>query len=119
LNSGPSLWATPSALFCDGFFWDRVSWTICPSWLRTLILLISASWVARITGVSHWCPIIPFTFSYAFSSDLPLGISCICELSVSFHLNVSSLKTGTLFFVHYCVTIAHNYKCQYQVVGVQ
>jgi hypothetical protein len=31
-------------------------WTICPSWLQTVILLISASWVARITGVSHWCP---------------------------------------------------------------
>jgi hypothetical protein len=32
-------------LFCDGFFWDTVSWTICPGWLRTTILLISASWV--------------------------------------------------------------------------
>jgi ABC-type Fe3+ transport system permease subunit len=40
--------------FCDGYFWDRVSWTICLSWLQTVILLISASWVARITGVSHW-----------------------------------------------------------------
>jgi hypothetical protein len=28
--------------------------TICPSWLQTMILLITASWVARITGVSHW-----------------------------------------------------------------
>jgi hypothetical protein len=24
-------------------------------WLWTAILLISASWVARITGVCHWC----------------------------------------------------------------
>jgi hypothetical protein len=55
LNSGPSPWATPSAHFCDGVFWDRVSWTICPCWLQTTILLISVSWVARITGVSHWC----------------------------------------------------------------
>jgi hypothetical protein len=39
-----------------GFFWDRVSQTICPGWLRKVILLISASWVARITGVSHQCP---------------------------------------------------------------
>jgi hypothetical protein len=37
-------------------FWDRVSWTICLGWLRTMILLISASWVARITGVSHPVP---------------------------------------------------------------
>jgi hypothetical protein len=32
---------------------DRVSWTIC--WLQTAIFLISVSWVARITGMSHWC----------------------------------------------------------------
>jgi hypothetical protein len=27
--------------------------TICQGWLQTMILLISASWVPRITGVSH------------------------------------------------------------------
>jgi hypothetical protein len=42
--------------FVMGFFRDRVSWTICPSWFWTMILLISASWVARITGMSHWYP---------------------------------------------------------------
>jgi hypothetical protein len=36
-------------------FQDRVSWTICPGWLWTVILLISASWVAGITGVSLQC----------------------------------------------------------------
>jgi hypothetical protein len=30
--------------------------TICLDWLGTSILLISASWIARITGVSHQCP---------------------------------------------------------------
>jgi hypothetical protein len=35
-------------------FRNRVSWTICLSWLRTAILLLSASRVARIIGVSHW-----------------------------------------------------------------
>jgi hypothetical protein len=40
--------------FCDGFFPDRVLWTIYLCWFRTAILLISASWVARITGRSHW-----------------------------------------------------------------
>jgi hypothetical protein len=35
------------------FFRDRVSKTICRGWLRTAILLISASWVAGITGVGH------------------------------------------------------------------
>jgi hypothetical protein len=36
--------------FCDRYFWDRVSQTICLGWLWTSILLISASWVTRITG---------------------------------------------------------------------
>jgi hypothetical protein len=45
-----------SPIFCDGFFRDRVSWTISPGWLWITILLISASWVARITGVSHQHP---------------------------------------------------------------
>jgi hypothetical protein len=35
------------------FFRSRISQTICLCWLRAMILLISASWVARITGVSH------------------------------------------------------------------
>jgi hypothetical protein len=33
-------------------FWNRVSQTICPGWFWTTILLITASWVVRITGVS-------------------------------------------------------------------
>jgi hypothetical protein len=55
LNSGPTPWATPPAPFCEGFFWDRVSQTFCPGWLWITVLLISASWVARITGMSHQC----------------------------------------------------------------
>jgi hypothetical protein len=55
LNSGPSPWITPPALFLWRCFRDRVLWTICPGWLWSTILLISASWVARIIGVSHWC----------------------------------------------------------------
>jgi hypothetical protein len=30
LNSEPTPLATPPALFCEGFFWDRVSWIIVP-----------------------------------------------------------------------------------------
>jgi hypothetical protein len=54
LGRSLTAWATPQALFCDGFFWDRVSWTIFHGCLWTTILLISASWVARITGLRHW-----------------------------------------------------------------
>jgi hypothetical protein len=56
LNSGPTPWATPPALFCEGFFWERNLWTICLGWLWPAILLISASWVARIIGASHRLP---------------------------------------------------------------
>jgi hypothetical protein len=43
-----------SPFFCEGFFRDRVMQSICPSSLRTAILLISAFLVARNTGMSHW-----------------------------------------------------------------
>jgi hypothetical protein len=50
---------TLPALFCDGFsrgvIQNRVSRTICLGWLRTKILMISASLVARITGMSYRC----------------------------------------------------------------
>jgi hypothetical protein len=38
------------------FFWDKVLWSICPGCIQTLILLISASWVARITGPNSQHP---------------------------------------------------------------
>jgi hypothetical protein len=42
-----------SPFFVMGFFQNKVLQTICQGWLWTSGLLISASWVARITGVSH------------------------------------------------------------------
>jgi hypothetical protein len=53
-----------------GYFWDRVLWTICSSWLPTLLLLISASWVARITGLSHWLSAwLWFEWRYPFQTS--------------------------------------------------
>jgi hypothetical protein len=52
------------------FFWGRISWTICPGWLQTAILLISVSWVARITGVSHWHPVELHILKIAFTAIL-------------------------------------------------
>jgi hypothetical protein len=46
--------------FCEGFFEIGSHRTICQGWLWTAIFLISASWVAKITGVSHWRPAIFF-----------------------------------------------------------
>jgi hypothetical protein len=49
---------------CVGYFWDdRVSWTICPCWLQTFVFLITASRIARITGVNHWCLALFFFWS--------------------------------------------------------
>jgi hypothetical protein len=55
LNSGPSAWATLPALFLWRVFKIGSHGTICSGWLWTEILLIFASWVARITGVSYQC----------------------------------------------------------------
>jgi hypothetical protein len=44
-----------SSPFCSDYFGDGVLRTICLCWPWPLILLISTSQVARITGVNHWC----------------------------------------------------------------
>jgi hypothetical protein len=62
LNSGPTPWATPPVLFCDGFFKIGSRELFYPGWLWTLILLIAASWVARIIGMSYWCPASSYIF---------------------------------------------------------
>jgi hypothetical protein len=54
LNGYPLSHATSP--FCDAYFQNRVLWTICLGWLWMAILLIAASWVVRIAGVSHWYP---------------------------------------------------------------
>jgi hypothetical protein len=73
LNTGPTSRATSPALFCDGYFQDRISWTIFPDWLWTEILLISASWVARITGMSHQHLATFWKFDrYSLSASSPL-----------------------------------------------
>jgi hypothetical protein len=53
--------------FCEGFFEMESRRTICLGWLWTVILLISASWVARITGMSHQCPVEPCSLRTAHS----------------------------------------------------
>jgi hypothetical protein len=45
-----------SSLFWSGYFGDGVSQTVCWGWPWSVILPIWTSQVARITGVSHWCP---------------------------------------------------------------
>jgi hypothetical protein len=51
---------TSSPFFCD-YFGDVLQ-TISQSWSETMIFLISASQVARITGMNHQCSALSFNF---------------------------------------------------------
>jgi hypothetical protein len=65
LSQGLHLEPLHQPYFFEGFFEIGAHWTICSGWLWTMILLISASWVARITGLSHW-HLAGYTFLCAF-----------------------------------------------------
>jgi hypothetical protein len=83
-------WSSCSQLFvwddrcvsplCPVIGWDWVLKTICSGWPQTVILPISASQVARITGLSHWCP----TFVYVYA----------CDICVYIHMCVSAIIFG-------------------------
>jgi hypothetical protein len=105
LNSVPPPWTTPPALFCVGIFQDRVLETIYVGWLWTAILLISASWVARITGVScqHLAVILNFSIPWqswtieSFSTIIYL-YSCTPLLSLpSAHTLHTPFSSSSLF----------------------
>jgi hypothetical protein len=57
LNSGLHACKACSLSLETYFGLEMGSQTICPGWPQTVILLISASQVARSTGVSHWLAI--------------------------------------------------------------
>jgi hypothetical protein len=73
--------ATLTTLFSVEYFWNRVSRTVCLGWLRTLILLIYASWVARITGVSHH---ICFHLIEILVANTHLSLHAVYSISISF-----------------------------------
>jgi hypothetical protein len=64
LNSGSyTCWkASVPALFWLGIFRNRGLSNFCPGWLHKVIFLISASWVATISGVSHQHQVSKVTF---------------------------------------------------------
>jgi hypothetical protein len=62
------------------YCWDRVSRTICPSWLQTAILLISASWAAGIINVSHQCPATWRFYILATIGNTEKQVTKICNL---------------------------------------
>jgi hypothetical protein len=50
------------SFFVKRFFETGSHKLFARGWLQTMILLISASWEARITDVSHWCLAVLVTF---------------------------------------------------------
>jgi hypothetical protein len=89
-------------------FQDRVLQTSCWSWLATAILLIPASWIARITGMSHWHPV---KISYSFL----LYCKCNCFLNFSWRLFIVSVEKCDWFlcvnFVPYLLNLVNSNLC--------
>jgi hypothetical protein len=55
-------WTIPPGHFALIILKMEVSQTVCLGWLLTVILPIWASQVDRITGMSHWCQTVIWTF---------------------------------------------------------
>jgi hypothetical protein len=105
LTSGPSPWAiSTSPIFCDRIFQDKVSRTICPCWLWMATLLISASWVARITGVSHQHPA-----SYITEVESGTWSLCVWLISLSImtwnFIHVGKFDRISFHFKTVCVCV--------------
>jgi hypothetical protein len=78
-----------------------VSWTICPDWPQTSILLISASQVARIKSMSHWC--LAVNQCLPVRSDLPFPSCDYCSHQRDhpiFHCQHTDTHTDTHTHTH-------------------
>jgi hypothetical protein len=112
LGRHSTTWVTLTALFCVGCVQDRVLWTICLGWLWTVTLLISTSWVARFTGVSHWCPVVFFFFfKLRALSSCPQPFFCFF-LRQSLYVKprlVSNSQTSSLSLLNARITGMHHH----------
>jgi hypothetical protein len=109
LNSGPTTWVTPPSLFHDGCFWVRVLQTICLGWLQITILLISASWVTRITGVAisvHHCFTVCLFFIVAIFTGVRWFLTVVL---ISVSLMISDVEHG------FGITVGHLYIFFYEI----
>jgi hypothetical protein len=72
-------------LFFSGYFGDGISWTSCSGWPQIKILMVSASHIAKITGMSHhhleiikitWCVNLPSAF---LVENVARGLQCVLK----------------------------------------
>jgi hypothetical protein len=73
-----------------GFFAIGSLELFAQGWLPTAILLIATSWVARIIGISHWCPAVffhsvSFLISKQVSGQLAPPACPLCDMLGTSH----------------------------------
>jgi hypothetical protein len=98
-------------LFVMGVFKIRASELFAWSWLWTLILLSPAFWVARITGMSHWCP----------AREWILNVRCMDRVQGSLNLErennyILFLLSSKWFSISLVLTIDHKLQKYYQYI---
>jgi hypothetical protein len=72
--------------------------TICLSWLWTVILLISSSWVARIISMSHWCLVIKLNYTKHEDSNVVVNMGL---------LNIMNIDSGYTFCIKCSLAMWH------------
>jgi hypothetical protein len=80
----------------------KISLTVCLGWLQMVILLISASWVAKITGVSHQYAALILQIFVSYSNYLLLSriiIGMKFSLNTFFFLVILRFELRVLCFV--------------------
>jgi hypothetical protein len=88
--------------FYDGLFYQGSSYKLLAwGWLWTVILLISTSWVARITGMSHQ------RLASHFSLKSPL-----IQPTSQYRIIITATKVSSHHFTYQCKT-ALGWKCDW------
>jgi hypothetical protein len=112
LGRYPTTWHTLPTSFNVDYILDMVLRTTCHGWPWTLILLISASLVARITVGKR--PAYVFVFKWTSYSQYPVGV-CFAHLSlhadyslfISFLSALVSFLKKSLFVIMPCLFLIH------------
>jgi hypothetical protein len=87
--------------FCSGYFGEEVSQSIYPGWPQTLVIPISASPIARITGVSHrHLAGSSFSFLWVISS---FSLALCCESNGCSYVSLFLALYSVLFHWSMCL----------------